>query len=512
MRLLNSVTLLLEEFDALHIPRYAILSHTWEHDEVQFADMEKGTASTKAGYAKIVGCARKAAIKEIPYVWIDTCCIDKSSSAELSESINSMYRWYRDATVCFVYLADVQTPAADAKFADVVTAQMQESRWFTRGWTLQELIAPKSLQFYSSTWHYLGEKNEFLHKLEKITGIDASALQGRHPSHYTAARKMSWASKRQTTRKEDVAYCLLGIFDINMPLLYGEGERAFLRLQEEIIKSTDDQSLFAWRYPDSEPLPPSSGLLASHPRFFAESARFSNLTFWNLGQPASVMNRAIRASLFLIKRHPTLPDNELYRACLGCTTGTGISGMTPTIYLAKISDTSGEPIFCRVKLSKIELLDAKDKRGGTNQTVYVTSFVEQHFNRINVLQGLTLFWFRKVPHMAFPEAQWDPQTQLLWTDSTSGKIAAVLFDDIIPGKVLILGFAESSPWCQISDCHSGSHEEVWNSYEPSGQESRKHEVAIGDGLFACAKIETTRILLRDIHSVQIFTTSQPQES
>lgn len=175
----------------------------------------------------------------------DRCCIDKTSSAELSEAINSMFRWYERARVCYAYLSDV---SGDANLR-VDVREFVESRWFTRGWTLQELVAPKSVLFYSKRgrgWHFLGSKEDLCDHISNITGIDTDTLYGAGLELASVARKMSWASQRETTRIEDTAYCLLGIFDVNMPLLYGEGEKAFLRLQEEILRSSYDYSLFAW--------------------------------------------------------------------------------------------------------------------------------------------------------------------------------------------------------------------------------------------------------------------------
>ncbi|RYP91592.1 hypothetical protein DL770_002306 [Monosporascus sp. CRB-9-2] len=259
MRLLNCRTKKLEEFVGAAIPRYAILSHAWEDDEVLFRDIALDNVEYKAkkGWHKIERSCEQALRDGLNYVWVDTICIDKSSSAELSEAINSMFKWYRSSAVCYAYLCDL--PEFD----------LERSRWFTRGWTLQEMIAPGELWFYDRNWVVQGSKSTLLDKLQEITGVDTTALQGGNLRFFSVARKMSWASKRQTTREEDIAYCLLGIFDISMPLLYGEGSKAFIRLQEEIIKEYDDESLFAWR---STALGHSSGLLAPSPAAFSFSA------------------------------------------------------------------------------------------------------------------------------------------------------------------------------------------------------------------------------------------------
>lgn len=169
MRLLNSSSRQLEAFQASKIPKYAILSHTWEEDadEVSFADTEKGGAEGKAGYQKIKHSCKEAADNQIGYVWIDTCCIDKSSSAELSEAINSMYKWYRRAETCYAYLADVP--------ADVGT-DISGSNCFKRGWTLQELIAPSNLVFFSLEWIKVGTKSALCEALAEMTGISEGIL------------------------------------------------------------------------------------------------------------------------------------------------------------------------------------------------------------------------------------------------------------------------------------------------------------------------------------------------
>ncbi|KAF2968608.1 hypothetical protein GQX73_g5009 [Xylaria multiplex] len=308
MRLLNVETLQLKSFlNEETRPPYAILSHTWLSDteEVTFEDLlgyykavaqekllvatsipprarSKKTLPSRVGFKKILPSrarpkkilpsrarsnriiASRAGFKKIlasragskkiqgycnivargrnlKWAWIDTCCIDKRSSAELSEAINSMFKWYRDAKQCYVFLRDVTGSQYDPSF--------QKSKWFTRGWTLQELIAPKKLSFYNKNWRLIGKMHEDLKLcgvVSSITLIPVAFLRGAPLTDACVAKRMSWASKRQTTRPEDKAYCLLGIFDVNMPLLYGEGSKAFIRLQEEIINHIYDDSILAW--------------------------------------------------------------------------------------------------------------------------------------------------------------------------------------------------------------------------------------------------------------------------
>jgi hypothetical protein len=328
MRLIDVRTIELQWFNDDQIPQYAILSHTWGADEVSYQELvwinrikafsasydtpasSVASLSTqddpssvmmtamefmlrsstsfatslngvkeedllkRQGYSKIVNAAREAKDLGYSYLWVDTCCIDKSSSAELQEAINSMFRWYSNAEVCIVYLEDVLPPnAAPGEYrtaSEVVRSAFDSSRWTKRGWTLQELVAPAICRFYLGDWRLLGEKEEFLQEISAATGIPVFVLEDRHSlSEVSVAERMSWAAHRQTTRVEDQAYSLLGLFSIHMPLLYGEGPKAFIRLQEEILKTTDDYSLFAWRAQDPTPST-YRGLLARSPLEFRD--------------------------------------------------------------------------------------------------------------------------------------------------------------------------------------------------------------------------------------------------
>ncbi|KAH7374079.1 heterokaryon incompatibility protein-domain-containing protein [Cadophora sp. MPI-SDFR-AT-0126] len=258
-------------------PPYAILSHTWGSDEVTLQDLQTlsacGDQSSKAAYRKIQACCDQAICDGYDWVWIDTCCIDKTSSAELSETINSMFRWYKESKVCYVYLEDVSSerelqdgpnaPDTDTKH------EFRTSKWFTRGWTLQELLAPDEVRFFSKSWSLIGDRSSLRHLVNQITGIPPDFLMQRRLSKASIAQRMSWAANRKTSREEDIAYCLLGIFDVNMPLLYGEGsEKAFRRLQEEIIKQSDDQTIFAWGFNLSDRDNEETSILAESPSEF----------------------------------------------------------------------------------------------------------------------------------------------------------------------------------------------------------------------------------------------------
>ncbi|KAH8156519.1 hypothetical protein CIB48_g11729 [Xylaria polymorpha] len=277
MRLIQAKSLKFRDFNESELPEYAILSHTWDpEEEVSLQDMSSPYLPTK---------------KE--FVWVDTCCIDKTSSAELTESINSMFRWYEKAKICFVHLADL---SAEARIEE----RLGMCRWFTRGWTLQELLAPIKVQFYDREWNYRGTKSGFAADISRITGIPDLAITGRVPlKDFSTAQRMAWASQRQTTRIEDIAYCLLGLFDVNMPLIYGEGLKAFRRLQEEIIRQGIDPTLFAWQSGEPRLHGPYSSLLASSPAEFRES---HNITPYEYGPISaySITNKGLQISTFLI--------------------------------------------------------------------------------------------------------------------------------------------------------------------------------------------------------------------
>ncbi|CAN9375546.1 unnamed protein product [Alternaria sp. RS040] len=221
------------------IPPYAILSHTWgsEEDEVTFKDVVDGTYKKRKGYRKLQFCAKQAAEDGLDFFWIDTCCIDKSSSTELQEAIGCMFRWYRDSEQSYVYLEDVSTVSFEIWNNDH-SRQFQESKWFTRGWTLQELLAPRKVKFYTKQGDEIGKKSDMVDWIAEITAIPTDALHGTQLSHFSIDQRMKWADGQRTTRQEDSAYSLLGIFDIQMSLFYGEGrERAFERLKKKIRKS-----------------------------------------------------------------------------------------------------------------------------------------------------------------------------------------------------------------------------------------------------------------------------------
>ncbi|KAF2403380.1 HET-domain-containing protein [Trichodelitschia bisporula] len=323
MRLLNVHTFRLKNYiDAEHAPTYTILSHTWGPREVTFEDAvavmdDQGDKvlefhempSKPESWRKIVGACKQAQSDGYEYIWIDTICIDKSSSAELSEAINSMFQWYERSFVCYAVLEDVSDP--DSPFLDLhqiyggPDSQIPVPRWFTRGWTLQELIAPKKVNFYTGGWAKIGTKESLRAKLAQVTGINEAALHNSLTIYdLTIAHRMSWAAHRQTTRLEDMAYCLIGIFRVNMPLLYGEGTKAFTRLQEELMKESDDHSLFAWETDGIPAVFNQVGILARSPRDFSKTA---DVVSYPPGDPHEMTNRGLRIRAAIYVDPKSLP-------------------------------------------------------------------------------------------------------------------------------------------------------------------------------------------------------------
>ena len=338
------------EFFAESTPPYAILSHTWGDGEVLFRDIQNGTCESKAGIGKVLGCCAMAASHGFEWVWIDTCCIDKSSSAELTEAINSMFQWYRKAEVCYVFLSDLHPGDT--------TRGMRQCRWFGRGWTLQELVAPRRVEFFDVDWNYLGSRKELSDLLGLSTGIPVPLLLGlKELSTYSVARRMSWAAQRKTTRVEDLAYCLLGIFGVNMPLLYGEGSKAFLRLQEEIIRRNNDMTIFAWRQPpvgDPKLKFDVTSILATSIAGFRDCGDI--IRFRNDFDPMSLTSRGLLFSgdvpIRMVRPLFSPGQSQQYMVCTGHDTTVG--DCSEGIVLAKI----GPGVFCRCGSGRLLTLKA----------------------------------------------------------------------------------------------------------------------------------------------------------
>ncbi|KAI2468791.1 HET-domain-containing protein [Annulohypoxylon bovei var. microspora] len=318
MRLLNTETLSFESFDDLQALNcsYAILSHVWGPDEVLFHEVQERQAAIqcKRGWVKMAKFCAMARADGYAYAWIDTCCIDKRHSAELSEVINSMFKYYYNSAVCFIYLEDVQpdtcvsgnASATSQTTRDQLIAAVRATRWLTRGWTLQEMLTPCRRRFFAADWSEIQGGDDLLNALAESAGISRPLLEDRSLlRNFCIGERMKWASKRQTTRGEDVAYSLMGLFDVNMPVMYGEGaELAFKRLQREIMQSSFDMTIFAWRA-DYE----SSGLLARSPADFADVPPLGLWAPWDLA-PFSTTNVGLSIRMNITYEQHILGKNK----------------------------------------------------------------------------------------------------------------------------------------------------------------------------------------------------------
>lgn len=347
--MLRTDTLEIEQFGFGPIPKYAILSHRWGEYELSFQDVNNLIWKKKGfendlpkveAFKKIRNCCARAKFDSFQYAWIDSCCIDKTSSAELSEAINSMYLWYYQSTKCYAYLSDVQS-----------ISTFKKSEWFMRGWTLQELLAPSEVYFVNKDWKDLGTKTSLRQAISDQTQIPVNILTGADLETASIAQRMSWASNRRTTRIEDRAYCLMGIFGINMPLLYGEGERSFIRLQEEIMKISNDHSIFAWKSPDIR-----GGLLATSPAAFINSSNIIEYNpFGNLSGPLTVSSRGVHLEVQFIGRGP----GGLGMAILHCKERDG-KDKPLAVYLRDTTLTM--ELFERVSSESLERIDLQNFR------------------------------------------------------------------------------------------------------------------------------------------------------
>jgi hypothetical protein len=495
MRLINVDSMLLEEFvgGGSHVPGYAILSHTWEDGEVTFQDftnLDNNIKIHKKGFAKIKKTCDLAKQDGLKYAWIDTCCIDKSSSAELTEAINSMFQWYRASVVCYTWFADL--PNSGATDNQPARSSLSKCRWFKRGWTLQELIAPKLIKFYDQGWNFCGTKSTLKAIITNITGIESNVLDDSELlANLSVAKRMSWAATRQTTRTEDMAYCLLGIFDVNMPMLYGEGMRAFLRLQEEIVKETNDLSIFAWRADRS--VHKYSGIFAATPTYFRESGsvELENDTVFN---PEFLLtNKGLRMT-----RGLSLGANGAYLLKLNCVYseaaggqhigiwikphGGGVYSRTePSEFAAEIpgADATSHDIFL---LKWIGSARAQKLEGSHNKTF----MLRQGFNTLDVIHA---------PHFPFyatvimPKEEWDHQRGMFLTHGAA-EFSGLFFFVARNGTIstgmttassFLLAFGKTSntevPWVTIMTPyeHQKAFSSLGGDLAKTVSEIRKHQ-------------------------------------
>lgn len=406
----------------------------------------------KPGFTKIQYCCEQAIQDQLDWAWVDTACINKESSAELSEAINSMFSWYAQAAICYAYLSDI------AGQRDITP-----SRWFTRGWTLQELIAPKTVIFYNQTREKLGIKDHLCETLSAITGIDATILKKEQPLiDFSIAQRMSWASKRTITRKEDIAYCLLGIFDANMPLLYGEGEKAFTRLQKVIMSQSEDHSLFAWKAApptDFQRLVSNSdqsvfdtqsrGLLASSPAEFAHGQDLTPLYIVDLASPYSMTNRGLKIKL------PQLLSNTssgIITTILACEDRNHPQYLV-AIDLLLVGQERDK--FCRVNASRLSYVATLDTTRAPISTIYIKkerARAQESWATIETLVEYRLgFDSPSHLHSVYPPALWSADRRRFHGFSDLMDVTAGMgfVQQAGPPIVIILGVENAALWCNI---------------------------------------------------------------
>ncbi|KZM18765.1 uncharacterized protein EKO05_0006642 [Ascochyta rabiei] len=373
MRLLNTRDKILTEFFE-DCPEYAILSHMWGHGEVTFNDIDKPHAQTMAGYEKISKCCQQALSDGFMWVWIDTCCIDKSSSAELSEAINSMYNWYWQAEICYAYLQDVQHPINSE--LGPFHSDFVKSRWFRRGWTLQELLAPPSVVFFDQDWRRFGTKHDMYMIIKRASGIDERHIRHRETVYDASIGTIfSWASKRETKRPEDVAYCLLGFFRVSMPLLYGEGTRAFYRLQLELLKQTEDHTIFAWNPQEGE-VYETMGILAPSPKQFQGIPNMERaplhygiaLNHKNADTTYEMTNRGLRIALPRTEKHA---DGKL-RILAGLTVKMSSTSVTwPKPYAVVVLEKIGPDRYRRAPGTQVRTVVSSGLSNSYTHRMYI---------------------------------------------------------------------------------------------------------------------------------------------
>ncbi|KAI6007493.1 hypothetical protein EDC04DRAFT_2611339 [Pisolithus marmoratus] len=272
MYLLNVATQQLEDIHELR--PYAILSHALQAGEtVYFHQVGTESVRMQPGYEKVETCCEPARQGGLKYIWTDTCCANANNSAAYTETTTLAYTWYQQAHVCYTYLDDVDG-SEDSREKH---STFKRSRWFRLTWTLGELSAPKHVLLRERLDNDRNEGRPFecIHR-------DALEYPERVPC-FSIATRMSWARGRTSTKHEDRVYALMGLFGVNLPILYGEGEtRTFLKLQNEILKTTDDQSIFAWHSAGGASTSSeyhSSGLLADTSKCFADCGNIQQIPY-----------------------------------------------------------------------------------------------------------------------------------------------------------------------------------------------------------------------------------------
>ncbi|KFA68072.1 hypothetical protein S40285_02558 [Stachybotrys chlorohalonatus IBT 40285] len=359
MRLIKCDTIEMESFEISKMPPYAILSHTWDEDEVTFDEFRnQDTRRLRRGWHKVEAACRMAEANKLQYVWVDCCCINKNSSAELSEAITSMFTLYGLSAECYAYLSDYEIPTEEGSRINITTC-----RWFTRGWTLQELLAPVKISFFDQHWRFVGTKHLLSAQISEKTHIDQEILENNAFEYLrglldacTVAMRMSWAATRETKRPEDMAYCLLGVFGIITPMLYGEGgEKAFIRLQEEIIKDSNDMTIFAWKQASTNMViyniatcdtsTPWRGILAISPREFIDGHKICCPRGHDQNPEYTMTNKGLR-----IRTRLTRAGERRYLMPLNCCT---YGDARPLHILLQNQGHGGSDVLARIEPERL---------------------------------------------------------------------------------------------------------------------------------------------------------------
>jgi hypothetical protein len=454
---------------------FAILSHTWDSEEVNFqAFNDIATRTAAKGWTKIERTCREAQRCGFDYVWIDSCCIDKTNNAELSESINSMFQWYSEADLCLVYLADFDANATDNE----LVSMLHSARWFSRGWTMQEIIAARAANFYDRAWNQFGTRESLRDILAYITNIDVEvfappegpdALSTRDLlDAIPVGRRMSWAASRQTTRPKDMAYCLIGLFQVNMPMLYGEGgEQAFIRLQEEIMRDRNDLSLFAWRAKDSST---HRGILARSPDEFVGLSSLQLEQDIKFNPDFSMSNKGLRINTFLKLAGDRFPGEVIMP--LHCYTEKPMGESVPQtgVFLKH----EGASVYVRTRPQSFALLSDSTPVSSSN-TIFISKRVRRTANTAVHAKhpsenggnlGAIYFGITDVQsgHHAVPKLieiepkdLWDAQNNCFLTRDLRNLTAFLRFHIVglgnYPGEfVVVCGFSEKKPpWVLLAD-------------------------------------------------------------
>ena len=530
MRLINCETGQLEWF-ALNPPPYAILSHTWDGDtEVTYQDyMAYLAGHGKQRHKNWTKVERSIEItlnskERLKYIWNDTCCIDKTNTPELSEAINSMFKWYARATVCYAQLADFESDFlprprisgyqpngwaqgrgqsyempplhSSLQLTDMAKNQLRRCRWFTRGWTLQELIAPPTVEFYDAHWIHFGNRNELGDLLTSITRIDKrifeySGSTNREQdvmsilSKMTIAKKMSWAQNRQTARVEDIAYSLLGIFGVNMTMTYGEENKAFIRLQKEILAQYNDLSIFAWtaNAMGHGVVPEFRGILAHSPAEFANAGSYElsrnaianpDFTLTNNGLKISAQVRNIPNSKYLFLSLNCYDQNEGPQNVQGIT--------LQLIGFNKYKRTN--PSCLAIELNSWPLQPRKDFFISSDDTDADTEHLSRSENQSFVfdLQGLEYYEKMRVSH----DMAWDDSTTTFNTHGLSSFNACIWFrsrgraSEKVTEYLIACGTAttaQEDPWlCIVKTDHQvykAAMDQNWEAMGALGRQAGK---------------------------------------